>query len=83
MASYGLWKMLYLTIFILTTDVTTGFAMSDTWCQIVWHRLMMQDHRPTQFYYVLIQCLFLPVPPCLICGMGHAQWVPGNVEGSI
>ena len=37
MASSGLWKMIYLPIFILTTDGTIGCTMSDTWCQMVWH----------------------------------------------
>ena len=38
LASSGLWKMLYLPIFILTTGGTIGFVMSDICYQMVWHQ---------------------------------------------
>ena len=33
-----------LTKIMLTTDGTIGCAKSDTWCQIVWHPIIVQDH---------------------------------------
>ena len=37
-ALLGLWKMLYLPIFIPTTDSTIGCVMSDTSCKLVWYQ---------------------------------------------
>ena len=34
MASSDLWRILYLSIFILTTDDIIGCVMSETWCQM-------------------------------------------------
>ena len=44
MALSGLWKMLYLTIFMLTTNGIIGCAERDTWYQMVWHLIV--DARP-------------------------------------
>ena len=38
MGSSGLQKMVYLPIFILTTDGTISCVMSDTWCQSMWYQ---------------------------------------------
>ena len=76
-------EMLYLLIFILTTDGTIDCVMSDTRCQMVWYQLLMQDHTPTECYNVLMQSVSLPAVYYPPCGMGHVQWAPGVVKGSI
>ena len=42
---------LILTNIILTTDATIGWAMSDTWCQMVWH--LIPDARPHTYPMLL------------------------------
>ena len=39
MTSSGLWKMLYLTMFILTMSGVIGCVINGTWCQMVWYQL--------------------------------------------
>ena len=43
--------------FTLATDSTTGCGINDTWCQIMWTKMMMQAHIPAQWYNVLTQCV--------------------------
>ena len=89
MTSSGLWKMLHLSIFILTTDNTIGYVMSDTWCQMIWHLLLMHDSIPTQCCEILTQAVS-PYPqwgywPCIVgnwhCGRDCMNWRPGCWTG--
>ena len=49
MALSGLWKNVMLTKIILTTDDSIGCVKGVTWCQMVWHLVLVQDHIPTNF----------------------------------
>ena len=51
MASSGLWKMLYLLIFILAKDGTIGCVMNDTWCQMVWEKIADAAYEGGQFLH--------------------------------
>ena len=39
MASSGYVKIIYLPIFIHTTDGIIDYVMTETWCQMVWHQI--------------------------------------------
>ena len=46
MASGGLWENVIVNKNTLATDGIIE-CKSDTWCQIVWHLMLVQDHIPT------------------------------------
>ena len=82
LASSGLWNMLYIPIFILTTDGTIGCTMNNNWDQMVCHQIF--DLGPHT--YPVLQCIDIkcevPMPPCTPCGVGHVQWASGVMEES-
>ena len=62
MASSGLRENVIFTKIIPSTDGTIGCAKSDTWCQIVWHQILVQDHIFTSAVWYRHK-LCSPLPP--------------------
>ena len=61
--------MLYLPIFILTADGTTGSAMTKTWCQGVWHQMIIHT-------YPMIWCVDTMCEPR---GHQHCHYPPSSI----
>ena len=73
-----MWKLLYLPIFILTTDDTIGCVMNDNWCQ---KNLIVYagPHTYQTLWCANISC-GTPCAPCPPWGcLGHMQWTSSHM----